>query len=128
MSLVPSPPCDVPMAFQVMKLILFGTKPTWPSQYAAITPLGCQLRAPAIRGAETVPVVVQGGFRGSALQTPPTSTSGKLLLGGIKVTNPEPPPHQLKPCNAPCCPCLSSAAITVLLVPSLTSARRIGRP
>ena len=27
-----TPPCAVPTAFQVTKLMLFGMKPTWPSQ------------------------------------------------------------------------------------------------
>src|SRR5262249_19588481 len=124
-----SPPWAVLSARHTGMLIDSRTKRRLPSHRATLTPPGCRLRAPISRGRAGVDVVVHG-IRGdvSGSQMPPVMTSCSVLLGLMYAVKPAAPPHQVKPRRSLPRPWIASDATIVLLVPSVTSAIRAGRP
>jgi len=82
-----------------------------------------------MRGLLTVLVVVHGILGEiSGVQFPPVTTSGNVLFGGMKVTNPEAFPHHENPRKSVPLPCSTSENINVLLVPSVISPNLTGLP
>src|SRR5262245_41476727 len=113
------------MARQVSRETLLEKNRTDPSHIAAITPVGCRLRAPMLSSSSGLGFpgfglgwFRHGGFKRLAGVQDCSVMSGRAELGVSFVSKWQPPPHQANPRKSPPLPWTVSEIASVLLVPS----------